>query len=257
MKLIFFGTSGGVSTSRRNVTSMGLQRHSRRWSMVDCGDGTTYQVARANWKLEELDSIFITHLHADHFFGILSLLFRKDMIRENCDLTLYAPKGMKAFIENSLEITQKVFEKFKLTIVEVEVGMKIELDGMQIEVLSMQHRVPCFGYYIESENRKIILSGDNDHPEIMKKYLLNLDVWVHEATFIAREYTNKRKNSMHTTAKLLGEVAKKYKVKWLIATHISGRHQDQEGLKELSSEIASSYSSRFDVADDFDEFELW
>jgi len=256
MKIIFFGTSGGISTQRRNVTSIGLERNLEHWSMVDCGDGTTYQVARANWKLEKLDSIFITHLHADHFFGILSLLFRKDMIRENCDLTLYAPKGMQAFIENSLTITKKVFENFKLTIVEVEEGMKIEFKAMKIEVFPMQHRISSYGYYIETENKKIMIAGDNDNPAIMKEHLSSLDLWVHEATFIAKEYVNKRKNSMHTTAKLLGEVAQKYKVKWLIATHISGRHQDEEGLKELHDEIASSYTNRLNIANDLDAFEI-
>ena len=256
MKIIFLGTSGGISTQTRNVTSIGLQRDSGSWSMIDCGDGTTYQVARANWKLEMLDSIFITHLHADHFFGIVSILFRKDMMRESCDLTLYAPKGMKKFIQNSLEITQKVFENFHLTIVEIEEGMTIEGKEMKIEVLPMHHRISCYGYYIEMADKRVIIAGDNDNPEIMKNHLYTLDLWVHEATFLDKEYTDKRKNSLHTTAKLLGEVADKYDVKWLIATHISGRHQDKEGVKEIEDEIRLNYKNRLEIADDFDEFEV-
>jgi len=256
MKIIFFGTSGGIPTKERNVTSLGLKRDSGLWSMVDCGDGTTFQVARAGWDLAKLDSVFITHLHADHFFGILSLLFRKDMIRENCDLTLYAPKGMKQFITDNLKTTQKVFENFKLTMIEVKDGMSLEFNSMNINVLSMHHRIPCYGYHLETVNKKIIISGDNDNPEIMKKYLHDLDLWIHEATFLEKEYTEKRKNSMHTTAKLLGQVAQKYNVKRVIATHISGRHQDKQGLSEIYNEITSNYKNRLHIANDFNEYEI-
>ena len=257
MKTVFFGTGGGIPTKDRNVTSIGLQRGTERWSLFDCGDGTTFQIAKTNWALPNLDSIFITHLHADHFLGILSLLFRKDNFREdNCDVTLYAPKGVRAFVENCLEITQKVFLNFNLTMVEIEEGMPIMFDDMKIEVLPMLHRIPCYGFYIESMDKKIIIAGDNENPELLKKYLNGLDLLIHEATFREEHYTQRMKRTMHTTAKLLGEVAQKYELKRVIATHLSSRYYNKELVQGLYDEIAFEYKGQLDLAWDFDEFEV-
>ncbi|NEW61500.1 MBL fold metallo-hydrolase [Sulfurovum sp. bin170] len=256
MKIIFFGTSGGIPTRDRNVTSIGLKTKMDRWSMFDCGDGTTFQVERSSWDLSKLDSIFITHLHADHFFGVLSVLFRKDMYRESCDLTLYAPKGVKEFINNSLEITKKIFGKYSLKIVEIEEDDEIELRDMKIKVLPMRHRIPCYGFYVESMGKKIIIAGDNEEPEILKEYLQDLDLLIHEVTFKEEHYVRHRKNSMHTTAKRLGEVADKYGLKSLIVTHLSARYKSKKDVQGLYDEIAFSYKSRLYVANDFDEFEV-
>ena len=257
MKIVFLGTAGGIPTKDRNVTSIGLQRGTKRWSLFDCGDGTTFQIAKTDWALPNLDSIFITHLHADHFFGILSLLFRKDNFREdNCDVTLYAPKGMREFIENSLKITKKVFSNFNLTMIEIEEGMPIIFDDMKVEVLQMLHCIPSYGFYIESMDKKIIIAGDNENPEALKKYFNGLDLLVHEATFMEEDYIPKIRRTMHTTARLLGEVAQKYELKRVIATHLSSKYSNKELVQGLYDEIALEYKGQLDLAKDFDEFEV-
>ena len=256
MKTIFFGTSGGIPTKERNVTAIGLQTSSNSWSLFDCGDGTTLQVEKSKWDLSKLDSIFITHLHADHFFGILSVIYRKDMYKESCDLTVYAPKGLKEYIEYSLEFTKKRFMKFNLKMVEIANGSKIELRDMKIEVLPMRHRITCYGYYIEAMDKRLIIAGDNEEPEILKDYLTDLDLLIHECTFKEEHYVKHRKKSMHTTAKLLGEVAHKYGVKSLVATHLSARYKSKEDVRGLYDELALSYKSKLSIASDFDEFEV-
>jgi ribonuclease Z len=256
MKTVFFGTSGGIPTKDRNVTSIGLQTNSTKWSMFDCGDATTFQVEKSNWDLSKLDSIFITHTHADHFFGILSVIFRKDMFKESCDLTIYASREARAFIENSIKLTNKVFMKFNLKIVDIADGDEITLRDMKIKILPMLHRIPCYGFYIESMNKKIIIAGDNENPEILKEYLNGLDLLIHECTFKEEHYIEHRKKSMHTTAKLLGEMTHRYGVRGLIATHLSARYKTQKDVQELYDEIALSYKSKLFVANDFDEFEI-
>lgn len=257
MKIIFFGTSGGIPTKDRNVSAIGLQSSSfDRWSLFDCGDGTTFQIEKSNWDLSKLDSIFITHLHADHFFGILSVIFRKDMYKQSSDLTIYAPKGAKEFIENSLSITQKKFVKFNLKIVEIKAGDKIEYKDMKIEVISLLHRIPSYAFFIKSKENQIIIAGDNEKPEILKEYLNGLDLLIHECTFKQEHYIKHRKKSMHTVAKELGEVANRYKLKGLIATHLSARYKTSTDILELYNEIALGYKSTLFIANDFDEFEI-
>ena len=256
MKILFLGTSGGLPSATRNTTALALQSNivDDKWSLFDCGDGTTYQIAKIDWTLDNLDSIFITHLHADHFFGILMLLYRKDMYRECCDLTLYAPKGAKEFILSAVKITNKTFMNFKLTMVEIEEGSDMEVRDMRVKVLALKHRIPSYAYHIETKDKRVIISGDNEAPEVLKEYLPNLDLLVHEATFKDEDYEG-RESSMHSTAKLLGEVAGRYGVANLIATHFSIRYDDDDMI-ELSKEIESNYSNPLFLANDLDEFLL-
>jgi len=256
MKIIFLGTSGGLPSATRNTTALALQSNiaDEKWSLFDCGDGTTYQIAKIEWTLDKLDSIFITHLHADHFFGILMLLYRKDMYRECCDIMLYAPKGVKEFIESAMEITNKTFMNFKLTMVEIEEGSEMEVRDMRVEVLSLKHRIPSYAYHIETKDKRVIISGDNEEPSVLKEYLPNLDLLVHESTFKEVDYEG-RESSMHSTAKLLGEVAGRYGVANLIATHFSVRY-DAEDMREIYKEIESNYRNPLFLANDLDEFLL-
>ncbi|HIP27063.1 MAG TPA: MBL fold metallo-hydrolase [Flavobacteriaceae bacterium] len=258
MKIIFFGTSAGRPTNNRSMSAIGLQSELDKWSLFDCGDGTSFQITKSNWNLSKLDSIFITHLHADHFLGILSVIFIKNMnLEENCNLTVYAPKGLKEFVQKSLEISKKVIRRYRLKIIEIEDGMYITQRNMNIEVVSMLHSsTPCFGFYIESIKRKIIIAGDNENPEIFKERLNDLDLLIHEATFLEEDYRKDRKKTLHTTAKLLGKVANKYNVKKVIATHINKEYNTLDKITELYDEIALNYKSKLYIANDLNEFEV-
>jgi ribonuclease BN (tRNA processing enzyme) len=70
-------------------------------------------------------------------------------------------------------------------------------------------------------------------------------------------YVKHRVNSMHTTAKRLGEVAHKYGLKSLVVTHLSARYKSKDEVRELYNEIASSYKAKLSIANDFDEFDIF
>jgi len=81
------------------------------------------------------------------------------------------------------------------------------------------------------------------------KYLKNLDLLVHEATYLEEDFIRLEKKYLHTTAKELGRIAEEFGVKKLAATHISPRYEGNEILKEIKTE----YKGEVIVAKDFDE----
>ena len=106
--------------------------------------------------------------------------------------------------------------------------------------------------------RKVIIAGDNQDPEILGKYLDNLDLLIHEATYTQEVYDNLAKKVLHTTAKDLGIAAEKHHVKNLIATHISARYTENTKFPVdiLLHEIQSHYHGTIFIANDMDTFYL-
>lgn len=81
MQLTFLGTSAGVPTKRRNVTSMVLNLAGIRkaYWMFDCGEATQHRILDTPIKTPKIEKIFITHLHGDHIFGLPGLLCSRSM----------------------------------------------------------------------------------------------------------------------------------------------------------------------------------
>ena len=105
MELTFLGTSAGVPTRTRNMTSiiLNLQQPTRAemW-LFDCGEGTQHQFLHTPYHPGKLNKIFITHLHGDHLFGLPGLLCSRSMQGNSLPLTLYGPKGLKDLVEPAL-----------------------------------------------------------------------------------------------------------------------------------------------------------
>ena len=111
MRLTFLGTGAATPSRTRNVTSVGLQfdQRSALW-LFDCGEGTQHQILRSPLRLSQLEHIFITHLHGDHFFGLLGLLASRSL-QEGSDspVTLHGPAGLDEYLRCALSVSRMRF----------------------------------------------------------------------------------------------------------------------------------------------------
>ena len=108
MELLFLGTGAGVPAKLRNVTAMALkilQKRNAVW-LFDCGEATQHQIIHTNLKPRKIEKIFITHLHGDHIFGLPGLLGSRSFQGGTDKLFIYGPKGIREFIEVSLQVSQ-------------------------------------------------------------------------------------------------------------------------------------------------------
>ncbi len=112
-------------------------------------------------------------------------------------------------------------------------------------------------YFLDPvKGRRVMICGDNAKPELLKEYLYNIDLLIHEATYTKDVYENLPVKVLHSTALDVGKVAKEANVKNLIITHISPRYNDRGNypLKLLEDEVRLNYKGSFFIAYDFAKY---
>ena len=153
MKLTFLGTSAGKPTIERNVSALGLEfDQDNKWYLFDCGEATQYQIMRSSLRVGRLDTIFITHLHGDHYYGLLGLLSSKKLDKAFNPLTIYGPKGIRKFIKCAFADLSFEHLKYHLKIIEYKVGETFVFDRFTLKVLPLVHSVESVAFYIKEND---------------------------------------------------------------------------------------------------------
>jgi len=149
LSVFFAGTGGSVPTYRRGLPALLIHRGGER-ILVDCGEGTQRQLLRSIG-LADVDEIFITHLHADHWLGLPGLLKTFDLRGREAPLPLHGPRGLKDLIDGVMRYAGRT--TYKLYVEELEPGEILERDGYEIEAVPVSHRGPSFGYVFDELDR--------------------------------------------------------------------------------------------------------
>lgn len=153
MKFLFFGTSAGRPTKNRNVSALAMEfENDNKWYLFDCGEGTQIQILKSSLSISKLDTIFITHLHGDHVYGLFGLITSRMLDKITKPLTIYGPKGIKDLISTVVDTS---FEHlgYELIINEIYAGAEIIFDKFKVTVLPLLHSVECFAYYIKENDK--------------------------------------------------------------------------------------------------------
>jgi len=160
LSVAFLGTGGAVPSARRNTASLLVARGGERL-LFDCGEGTQRQMQRS-LGLVQVDSIFFTHFHADHFLGLPGLLKTYDLTEREKQLTIYGPRGLADFFKSLARVIGRV--QYKLELVELEAGDAIPLEGAEVRAFAVEHSVRAHGYALDEAERP----GRFD-PEVAKR----------------------------------------------------------------------------------------
>jgi ribonuclease Z len=148
LSVAFLGTGGAVPSARRNTASLLVSRGGERL-LFDCGEGTQRQMQRS-LGLAQVDAIYFTHFHADHFLGLPGLLKTYDLTERERPLTIYGPRGLRDLLQSMARVIGRV--GYKLELIELESGDAVSRDGAEVRAFPVEHSVRAFGYaLIEAE----------------------------------------------------------------------------------------------------------
>jgi ribonuclease Z len=147
----FLGTAASAPSASRGVAATLLARGAQRW-LVDCGEGTQRQFLRSGLGLVDLDAIFLTHLHGDHYLGLPGLLKTYVLRGRERPLPLTGPPGLLALLELLRPVIGRV--PFGVEVVEAEPWETVWAgENARIESFPTDHGVPSLGYALLEDDR--------------------------------------------------------------------------------------------------------
>ena len=149
LSLFFAGTGGSVPTARRGLPATLLRAGGDRL-LFDCGEGTQRQLLRSVG-LPDLDAIFLTHYHADHWLGLPGMLKTFDLRAREAPLTVYGPPGLKALMHTMRGVVGRT--GYPLELVELDRHDEVRFDGYLVSPFPVEHRVPTYGYAFVEDDR--------------------------------------------------------------------------------------------------------
>ena len=152
MTLTFLGTSAGKPTKERNVSALALEfEQDNKWYLFDCGEATQRQIMQSRLSLGRLDTIFITHLHGDHYYGLPGLLATKKLDGILKPMTIYGPEGIRTFLECALDVSEAHLG-YALNIIEYKSEESFLFDKFSLKVLPLVHSKESFAFYIKEND---------------------------------------------------------------------------------------------------------
>jgi len=142
LDLVFLGTGGSVPTARR-ATACVLARRGGDRLLFDCGEGAQRQMQRSTG-LVQVDDIFITHLHADHYLGLPGLLKTYDLTDRQRPLRIFGPRGLVEL----MSALQRIFGRisYPIEVGELAPGDAIPYDDYDVQPFGVDHRMAANGY---------------------------------------------------------------------------------------------------------------
>jgi ribonuclease Z len=149
LSLFFAGTAGSVPTARRGLPALLLRAGGER-ILFDCGEGTQQQLLRSIG-LPDVDAIFLTHLHLDHWLGLVGMLKTFDLRARERPLTVYGPSGLRQLFATLRPVIGRV--SYGLELAELDRHDEVRFGSYTISAIPVKHRVEAFGYAFAEDAR--------------------------------------------------------------------------------------------------------
>jgi ribonuclease BN (tRNA processing enzyme) len=222
LKLTILGSGTNVPELDRHGAGYLVQ--TEKLNLVfDFGRGVLDGLLKQGLNYADINVIFITHFHADHFSELSTLLFlslTEPPGRElrTKDLIIYGPQGFKErynYLEKAFDL-KKYKPKYQIIVKELKDKDVVKINNTVIKSYKVEHSQShlCLSYRIESAGKILIYGGDSGDCEGLRKSCQDSDVAVLEANM------GEKTIEMHLNGEQAGKIAQEAGVKKLILTHI-------------------------------------
>lgn len=157
-KLTILGCSSATPTLYRHSSAQVLNVNERLF-LIDCGEGAQIQMRKFKIKFQRIDHIFISHLHGDHYLGLMGLLFTFHLLGRTKEIHLYADHDLKKIIDMQLDISKTTLQyPINFHPIDSTVSKVIFEDSkLSVTTIPMDHRIPTVGFLFKEKikERKI------------------------------------------------------------------------------------------------------
>ena len=164
-EISILGSSSATPIYQRHPTAQVLNIHERLF-LVDCGEGTLIQMNRYKIKFHRINHIFISHLHGDHYLGLMGLISTMHLQGRVAPLHIYGQPELKEIVEIQLRYSETMLRyPVHFHILDAKKSEVIYDDeDLQIKTIILNHRIPCTGFMFREKPRMRKLIKDRlDH----------------------------------------------------------------------------------------------
>jgi ribonuclease Z len=169
------GSSSATPVFNRNPSSQ-LLNIDHDLFLVDCGESTQLQLNKYKVKFNKIDHIFISHLHGDHYLGLVGLISTMHLHGRKKDLYLYGPPGLDEIITIQFKYSE-TFLNYKIIFKELEtekIAIIFETDHLTVETIPLKHRIKCCGFLFKEKPKRKRINKENLPPEILLLEIVEL-----------------------------------------------------------------------------------
>lgn len=241
------GNNSAVPAYERLPTSQLINVDGQKF-LVDCGEGTQLQLMRYKIKYSRISHIFISHLHGDHYFGLIGLINSFGLLNRQQDLFVFGPPPLKKILELQLQVASTRLP-FSLHIKEISgPGMLLETDEIEVSCFATDHRITCYGFSFcektvsrkrlaaQGKPRRYAYCADTRYTESLLPHITQYDLIYHEATYLD-DQREKAELRYHSTAKQAAQLAQKAQVKRLLLGHFSSQYERLDAFEQEAREV--------------------
>lgn len=173
--ITILGSSGALPALGRYPTSQYIQIGKHHF-LIDAGEGAQIQLSKFGGNWHKLEAIFISHLHGDHYLGLMGLLFSMHLNKRTNDLHLYAFKGLSEIILLQLKFSKSVlsytihFHELKENTIETI----FESETLTVETIPLLHKIPCNGFLFREKPKPRLINKEKLIPGMLIQHIVQL-----------------------------------------------------------------------------------
>lgn len=145
LALTILGNNSAIPAFDRNPTAQVLQIHDEGY-LIDCGEGTQSQMAKYKIRRSKINHIFISHLHGDHYFGLIGLLSSMSLMGRTQDIHLHAPAALEQIIHLHLTVADTKLSYTLYFHPLTDEGLIVNDNKITVHSFKVQHRIECWGF---------------------------------------------------------------------------------------------------------------
>jgi ribonuclease Z len=154
-EVTILGSSSATPVFNRNPSAQ-LLNCNEKYYLIDCGEGTQQQLTKYNLKAARIDYIFISHLHGDHYFGLIGLLSSLHLNGRIKPIQIFGPKPLLEILEIQFKYSDTVL-RYPIEFFPIEADQSIQIfenSDLTVKTIILNHRIPTTGFIFQQKKRQ-------------------------------------------------------------------------------------------------------
>ncbi len=289
---VTLGTNGGPVAEIGHSQPANALQVGNDIFLIDAGDGAAGQLVKAGFTLQQVQAVFLSHLHFDHTGGVLAVLGSRMQTNTRSMLTIYGPPGTREFVDGLLAGMAPVMKaaygmpqqewQANVEVKELVDGSMVELNGVKVTVAENSHfaipesanvpeKAKSLSLRFDLANRSIVYTGDTGPSENVEKLAKGADLLVSEMMDIPAVLSRQREylpnapeqvfvdmewhfRAHHLTPVQVGELAAAAGVKAVVITHQAPNIATDDHRKKILDGVSSKFNGSVVLANDLDRY---